>query len=303
MGDQIELPGYTLPVLMILTFEKARLAAALSIYLIILSILETPGVLDIFKIVSSCNKLSISQITKLLQSILYCINMADVQRDIEVALDETIGTKRPLVGDAGGQDAKRTKIECEDPTLLSPATQAKEPTDPVETIDDVNDTGAATTSDAVQDVPVKIGFKSFPTGAEAYTYFSNLLRHIRKHQNLNEYEFSMVQDLIRQGHPEAERKLAGGVRSIQVKDAYRGDRPTSCFYLIHGDGTSEDVSYRKCICSLFPAMAKVLEAKQQQQRRNTESGGRGRGRGTGSRGRGRGKGRGRGQGRNRSGRH
>lgn len=34
--------------------------------------------------------------------------------------------------------------------------------------------------------PIKIGYRTFQTGAECYKYFQNLMSKLRKNQNLNE---------------------------------------------------------------------------------------------------------------------
>ena len=53
--------------------------------------------------------------------------------------------------------------------------------------------------------------------------------------DLNEYEFTMVKELLVKGHPRAEEKLAGGVKSIQLRINTEYDEPTKCFF-IHRDG-------------------------------------------------------------------
>lgn len=40
-------------------------------------------------------------------------------------------------------------------------------------------------------------------------------------------------------------QLAGGVRAIQVREVEVAGQVTACFFLLHDDGSDEDVSYRK----------------------------------------------------------
>jgi hypothetical protein len=87
------------------------------------------------------------------------------------------------------------------------------------------------------------------------------------------------------------------VHSIQIRDVEIGDNVTSCFFLIHSDGSDEDVSYRKCLAGLFPELKELAAGNAS----GAVAGGSGKGRGGGGRGRGGGRG-GRGGGRGRGGR-
>ena len=73
-----------------------------------------------------------------------------------------------------------------------------------------------------------------------------------------------------------------------IKDIDMGGNVTQCFFIIHDDGSDEDVSYRKCVANLFPEMAAELMANNssrpsrpaaQRSRGGGGRGGRGRGRG------------------------
>lgn len=102
-------------------------------------------------------------------------------------------------------------------------------------------------------------------------------------------------ELIKLGHPEAERKLSGKVTAIQIRDLFIAGKTSSCFHLIRTEGPVEDVSYRKCIANLFPEMKELVANQSVHQGQQSGSGrgkknenGRGRG---GRRGGRRGKGR------------
>lgn len=109
--------------------------------------------------------------------------------------------------------------------------------------------------------PVKIGYRTFATGDEAYAYFQDLRSNLRKFQNLNDYEKHNVVELVRLGHPDAARKIGAGVEAVQLRTIERDGVSSSCFFLIREDGTSEDVSYRKCLVTLFPELGKAIAAK------------------------------------------
>ncbi|KAK9915157.1 hypothetical protein WJX75_005388 [Coccomyxa subellipsoidea] len=135
------------------------------------------------------------------------------------------------------------------------------------------------------DEPKKIGYKLFKDGKEAANYYRTLLNALTQRQNLNEYEFHMVLELLKTGHPEPEKKMGSGVMRIQVRN--HETEESNCFYLIRTDGSVDDFSVFKCINRLFPAYG--------ESRNFPDSGGpRGRGRGRGRGGRSSGRGRGRG---------
>jgi hypothetical protein len=104
-----------------------------------------------------------------------------------------------------------------------------------------------------------------------------------------------VLELIRTGHPEAERKLEGGVQAIQIRDVLTAGVPSSCFHLLRASGVTEDVSYRKCVANLFSEMKELVQGQGQGQggargqhggRGGGRRGGRGGGGGGGGGGRG-----------------
>eukprot|EP00889_Picochlorum_renovo_P006685 jgi/Picre1/33715/NNA_001194.t1 len=81
--------------------------------------------------------------------------------------------------------------------------------------------------------------------------FRHILTSYRRHQDLNDYEKHNVIDLIEKGHPQAERKMSGGVKAIQVREKRVDGRSSKCFHLIRDNGDLEDVSYVKCVENLF----------------------------------------------------
>lgn len=139
--------------------------------------------------------------------------------------------------------------------------------------------------------PVTIGFRTFASGNECYDYFRSLLSQLSHEQDLNEYEFTMVMDLLRKGHADPEGKIGSGVRAVQVKPHEELD--SVCFFVHRTDGSKEDFSYRKCILRLFKDMK---DPQSSDTVRSTRGGGRGGGRNSSGRGGGRGRGRGRGGG-------
>lgn len=117
---------------------------------------------------------------------------------------------------------------------------------------------------------MQIGYKTFDSGSAAAKYFYTLINSVTQGQELNEYEFHNVVELLKAGHPEAERKLRGStavaadadapsVRAIVVRPHAAEGSP--CFHLVRTDGSSEDFSTKKCVCALFPAYAAQQAAK------------------------------------------
>lgn len=154
---------------------------------------------------------------------------------------------------------------------------------------------------------VTVGPLTFSGATEACSYFSDLLSHFRPEQDLNEYEFVVLLELLTKGHRDPQKKIGVGVSSFQIRT-----HPTygsKCFYICRTDGTSEDFSFRKCVARLFPndplPRGRTTAKAQGNQggAHVSNGGGRGSQRGSGGRrGRGRGGRRGRGRGGGRRGR-
>ena len=147
-------------------------------------------------------------------------------------------------------------------------------------------TSTAPLPPAPVDAPVKIGYKTFESGSSAAKYFYTLINSVTQGQELNEYEFHNVIELLRAGHPEAERKLRGSgvapsssaaaaappsVRAVVVRPHAVEGSP--CFHLVRTDGSVEDFSTKKCVCALFPAYAAQQAAKPPRPTSNDNRGG------------------------------
>ncbi|CAA6657169.1 unnamed protein product [Spirodela intermedia] len=112
-----------------------------------------------------------------------------------------------------------------------------------------------------------------------FDYFYKLLHAWSPDLEINKYEQLVLTELLRRGHPEPERKIAGGVRSFEVR--YHPLWKSRCFFLVRTDGSSDDFSFRKCVDHILPLpdSMKVPDGRK---------GGGGAARGRGGRGRGRG---------------
>ena len=152
---------------------------------------------------------------------------------------------------------------------------------------------AAPLPPAPVDAPVKIGYKTFDSGSAAAKYFYTLINSVTQGQELNEYEFHNVVELLKLGHPEAARKLQGfssssspspagaaaaaaappSVRAVVVRPHASEGSP--CFHLVRTDGSVEDFSTKKCVCALFPAYAAQQAAKPPRPAANDNGGKRG----------------------------
>eukprot|EP00798_Chlamydomonas_sp_ICE-L_P003899 gene3899-13969_t len=133
---------------------------------------------------------------------------------------------------------------------------------------------------------VKLGYKTFAGGNEAVEFFQKLMVRSTQNHDLNEYEYLILLDLLKKGHPAAAAKIGVGLKGIQVRDYKAKDYSTRdsnarAFYVIRKDGSSEDFSYLKCCNTLFPA--EVGAVGNRQKRSRDDDGGRG-GRGRGGRG-------------------
>eukprot|EP00884_Botryococcus_braunii_P022479 jgi/Botrbrau1/8915/Bobra.0148s0029.1 len=125
----------------------------------------------------------------------------------------------------------------------------------------VKDLGKARVAPDAPETPAKntgrkgvtIGYKTFKTGPEAAAYYHYLIENIRPNQDLNEYEFHNVIELVKMGHPNSDVKIRPGVKSIRIRTYTAEDGDESvCFYLLKDNGTEDNFSVRKCLATLFP---------------------------------------------------
>lgn len=103
-----------------------------------------------------------------------------------------------------------------------------------------------------------------------------------------QYEHTMLLELLRKGHSEADKKIGAGVRTFQIRNhpTYR----SRCFFLIREDDSVDDFSFRKCVDHILP-LPEEMQLKSHVNK--MLGGGKGRGgRGGGGRGGGRGHGKG-----------
>ena len=168
--------------------------------------------------------------------------------------------KAKIDAEVGGQDAGKGAADA----ALAAVGDASKPPPP-----------------APVDAPVKIGYKTFDSGSAAAKYFYTLINSVTQGQELNEYEFHNVVELLKAGHPEAERKLRGpaasaaaaaapSVRAVVVRPHAAEGSP--CFHLVRTDGSLEDFSTKKCVCALFPAYAALQAAKPPRQPASNDKG-------------------------------
>ena len=102
-----------------------------------------------------------------------------------------------------------------------------------------------------------------------------------------QYEHVMLLELLKMGHPEPDKKIGAGIRSFQVQNHLVWK--SKCFFLIRGDDSRDDFSFRKCVDHIIP----LPEEMQLKSHANQMLGGGGKGRGgRGGRGGGRGHGKG-----------
>ncbi|XP_047155929.1 protein EMBRYO DEFECTIVE 514 [Vigna umbellata] len=99
-------------------------------------------------------------------------------------------------------------------------------------------------------VPVKLGYISFASSVEMFDYFNNLLHTWPPYLNLNQYEHTMLLELLKNGHTEPDEKIGGRIRVFQVRNHSRWK--SRCFFLIRDDESVDDFSFRKCVDHILP---------------------------------------------------
>ncbi|KAH9606273.1 hypothetical protein KSS87_014941 [Heliosperma pusillum] len=146
--------------------------------------------------------------------------------------------------------------------------------------------------------PVNLGPKTFGTSIEMFDYFYKLLHHWPISLHANKYEYMVLLDLIKKGHPEPDKKIGSGITAFEIQ--YHPTWESRCFFVVRGDKSVEDFSFRKCVDQILP-LPENMKIKTDVNEalggnahgKNGGEGGRGGGRGGGrSGGRGRGWGRG-----------
>ncbi|KAK9816400.1 hypothetical protein WJX74_008289 [Apatococcus lobatus] len=202
---------------------------------------------------------------------------APAQEASETPVVDAVAAEQPAAAPAAAQAAAGDAAPAE----------AREPEAAVE--------GREADGSKPKDPPVHIGFKQFDSAEAALKYFYDLVKCLRREQDINEYEHKMVYDLLEKGHPSAAQKIGCGVAAFQIMKHH--DIDSECFFVIRTDGSREDFSIRKSVASLFPIWGQQNPMKAAARATDRGRGlgrgpGRGRGEGRGGGGRGRGGGRG-----------
>ncbi|MQL85819.1 hypothetical protein Taro_018355 [Colocasia esculenta] len=140
----------------------------------------------------------------------------------------------------------------------------------------------------VDGAPVKLGPKSFGSSVDMFEYFYKFLHAWSPYLDVSKYEFMVLADLIKKGHPEPDKKIGGGIQAFQVRNHPMWK--SRCFFLVRTDGSSDDFSFRKCIDHILPLPDNMKVSDGKKGGGNQKGGG---GHGFGGRG-GRGRGGGRG---------
>ena len=143
--------------------------------------------------------------------------------DIIIMADNEVGQKRKA------EDETEVKVEDDD----TKAEGADEPE-----------------AKKIKYAQVKLGPKKFDTPEEMIKYFSFILNNMTVNQDMNDYEFMVVDECLRRAHPEAEKKIGCGIKTFQIRTHPEHD--TRCYSVVRTDGSCEDFSYRKCVEKLFP---------------------------------------------------
>nr|CAB3496851.1 unnamed protein product [Digitaria exilis] len=142
--------------------------------------------------------------------------------------------------------------------------------------------------------PVKLGPKEFASGVEMFDYFFALLHSWAPQLDFNKYEQMVLEDLLKKGHAEPEKKIGPGIEAFEIRN--HPVWQSRCFFVRRVDGSADDFSFRKCVDNILPLPEdmKIGNGKKSGGHHKGGGGGRGGGRGGGGRGGWRG-GRGRGR--------
>ena len=124
---------------------------------------------------------------------------------------------------------------------------------------------------------VKLGPKTFASPEEMIKYFSWILNNMTVNQDMNDYEFMVVDECLRR-HPDADKKIGAGVKTFQIR-SYPGARHP----MLHGR------AYRRVVRRLQlqevrgGAVPRLHERRAQRRRRRSGRSGQREGAGAGRR--------------------
>lgn len=91
-----------------------------------------------------------------------------------------------------------------------------------------------------------LGGVTFDAKTQISNYVKQLLAGAALNKPLMDEEHAVMLDLLT-WHPEAEQKIGGGVRTIEVRPTPDFGKNTRGFWLVREDGSETDFSYRKCL--------------------------------------------------------
>ena len=150
--------------------------------------------------------------------------MADAAAEAEAVAEAAVGEKRAREEEGGAREVAEEG---------APAEQGKRA--------------------AREAAAVKLGPLTFDLAEDAVSYFSQLLGAATPRQNMNEYERMVLNALLERGHPAyADKAGSHGIKHFMVDD--HPEFGSKCFWLVRGDGSREDFSYRKCVLQLWPGV-------------------------------------------------
>ncbi|KAK9748058.1 hypothetical protein RND81_02G032600 [Saponaria officinalis] len=130
--------------------------------------------------------------------------------------------------------------------------------------------------------PAGLGPMTFETSMEMFNYFYKFLHHWPLNMRANKYEYQVLLDLIKKGHPEPEKKIGSGINAFEIR--YHPKWQSRCFFVVRDDKSAEDFSFRKCVDQILP-LPENMKMKSDGNSNGNRSGGGGRGGGRGRGGR------------------
>jgi hypothetical protein len=92
--------------------------------------------------------------------------------------------------------------------------------------------------------PITVGSLYFPRQGDAFAFFKAMLNRYDVGDKVSAADEVVLRAALAL-HPKANEKLGCGVTHFSVRSA---DFGTKCFWINRPDGTTENFSYKACIC-------------------------------------------------------
>ncbi|KAL9239517.1 hypothetical protein vseg_013830 [Gypsophila vaccaria] len=153
------------------------------------------------------------------------------------------------------QQSDLTTLSTPEVSVHSPTTEKRVRPETETETESENENGVVSKKQKVEELkevvgPVGLGPKTFVTSLEMFNYFYKFLHHWPLNIPVNKYENMVLQDLIKKGHPEPEKKIGSGISAFEIR--YHPKWQNRCIFVVRDDKSAEDFSFRKCVDQILP---------------------------------------------------